>query len=174
MEEVWLEYCNWCKRKHYMSLQDCSGCGEKTSQPCYENIAETCMANNLCVRCEAHQDHISEMGRVNMTFKVGDTVECIADGNYPHIINGKQYIVSVTEEEFIGVGSDRGAHYLNYRFKLAKNPMIEIGKILTQLYQHGIHGHKDTKKKRIDEALKAIIELKKELQGEKWKNSYLR
>ena len=57
-EYHWLEYCNWCRRKHYVTLRGCPTCGiYETPQPVSDNVASQCGANYSCDGCQAYSDH---------------------------------------------------------------------------------------------------------------------
>ena len=57
-EHHWLEYCDWCRRKHVVKLQKCPACGVyETPQPVSEQVYEECCAVNTCDGCQAYSDH---------------------------------------------------------------------------------------------------------------------
>ena len=58
MTDTWLEYCKYCKRKHYMTQQPCPECGVyDTPQPKFEGVHDTCHADYACDGCCAYREH---------------------------------------------------------------------------------------------------------------------
>lgn len=56
---IWLEYCNSCKKKHYVTLKSCPDCGtHETPQPVSDKVYEKCKANYRCDGCDAYLDHL--------------------------------------------------------------------------------------------------------------------
>ena len=60
---VWLEYCESCKRKHYMILRPCPSCGGRSGElvptPLSDKVADTCrgLGWGECTGCEAYREH---------------------------------------------------------------------------------------------------------------------
>ena len=56
---VWLEYCNWCKRRHRVTMRPCPECGVYlTPQPVSKRVYESCRAGSpICDGCEAYREH---------------------------------------------------------------------------------------------------------------------
>lgn len=54
----WLEYCQVCKRKHYITLKSCPECNVyETPQPVSEKVYEHCSADYSCDGCQAYREH---------------------------------------------------------------------------------------------------------------------
>lgn len=58
---VFLLNCRFCKRKHRMTMQPCSGCGGRggwTPQPVSDAVADRCGEDYDCDGCVAYRDHL--------------------------------------------------------------------------------------------------------------------
>lgn len=57
--KTWKEWCKYCKKFHYVTLQPCPDCGvHYIPQPKSEKVNDECRAPfRMCDGCEAYQDH---------------------------------------------------------------------------------------------------------------------
>jgi len=56
---VWLQWCQVCKRRHYMTMDKCSACGvHLVPTPVFEGAASSCGADYSCDGCLAYKDHL--------------------------------------------------------------------------------------------------------------------
>ena len=59
-EDVFLEYCPSCGRKHRVKYQKCPTCNTyETAQPVSEKVADACQQDYSCDGCQAYREHQS-------------------------------------------------------------------------------------------------------------------
>ena len=59
-EDIFLEYCPSCGRKHRMKYQKCPTCNTyETAQPVSEKVADACQQDYSCDGCQAYREHQS-------------------------------------------------------------------------------------------------------------------
>ena len=58
--KYFLDYCNYCQRKHRLSIQLCPTCQVYTTpQPFSDKVYEKCGANYSCDGCIAYSEHLA-------------------------------------------------------------------------------------------------------------------